>query len=54
MASLYKKPVVVTHPESLEAAAFREVAGEIARQVSILAVAGQGAFVPAMTLTLKK
>ena len=48
------RPVVVTHPESLEAAAFREVAGAIARQVSILAVAGQGAFVPAMTLTLKK
>jgi ATP-binding protein involved in chromosome partitioning len=48
------RPVVVTHPESPEAAAFREVAGAIARQVSILAVAGQGAFVPAMTLTLKK
>jgi ATP-binding protein involved in chromosome partitioning len=48
------RPVVVTHPESLEASAFRSVAGEIARQVSILAVAGQGAFVPAMTLTLKK
>ncbi len=48
------RPVVVTHPESLEALAFRDVAGAIARQVSILAVAGQGAFVPAMTLTLKK
>src|SRR5215210_6803237 len=48
------RPVVVTHPESPEAAAFREVAGEIARQVSILAYAGQGAFVPAMNLTLKK
>ena len=48
------RPVVVTYPESAEAAAFRYVAGEIARQVSILAVAGQGAFVPAMTLTLKK
>ena len=48
------RPVVVTHPESAEAMAFREVAGAIARQVSILAVAGQGAFVPAMTLTLKK
>ena len=48
------RPVVVTHPESLEAGAFREVAGAIARQVSILAVAGQGSFVPAMTLTLKK
>ncbi|MGE3268451.1 MAG: iron-sulfur cluster carrier protein ApbC [Chloroflexota bacterium] len=48
------RPVVVTHPESPESAAFREVAGAIAQQVSILAVAGQGAFVPAMTLTLKK
>ena len=50
------RPVVVTHPDSPEAAAFREVAGAIARQVSILAVAGagQGAFVPALTLTLKK
>jgi ATP-binding protein involved in chromosome partitioning len=48
------RPVVVTHPESLEAMAFREVAGAIARQVSILAYAGQGAFVPAMNLTLKK
>jgi ATP-binding protein involved in chromosome partitioning len=50
------RPVVVTYPESPEAAAFREVAGEIARQVSILAVGGQGdgAFIPAMTLTLKK
>lgn len=48
------RPVVVTHPDSAEASAFRSVAGEIARQVSILAVAGQGAFVPAMTLTLKK
>src|SRR3954451_20613468 len=48
------RPVVVTHPESIEAGAFRDVAGAIARQVSILAVAGQGAFVPAMTLTLKK
>ena len=48
------RPVVVTHPDSAEAMAFRTVAGEIARQVSILAVAGQGAFVPAMTLTLKK
>jgi ATP-binding protein involved in chromosome partitioning len=48
------RPVVVTHPDSPEAQAFREVAGEIARQVSILAVAGQGAFVPALTLTLKK
>jgi ATP-binding protein involved in chromosome partitioning len=48
------RPVVVTYPESAEAAAFRGVAGEIARQVSILAVAGQGAFVPAMTLTVKK
>lgn len=48
------RPVVVTHPDSPEAVAFRAVAGEIARQVSILAVAGQGAFVPALTLTLKK
>src|SRR6266540_4478553 len=48
------RPVVVTHPDSPEAAAFREVAGAIARQVSILAYAGQGTFVPAMTLTLKK
>jgi ATP-binding protein involved in chromosome partitioning len=48
------RPVVVTHPDSIEAAAFRSVAGAIAQQVSILAYAGQGAFVPAMTLTLKK
>ena len=48
------RPVVVTYPDSPEAAAFREVAGAIARQVSILAYAGQGAFVPAMNLTLKK
>ena len=48
------RPVVVTHPDSVEAAAFREVAGAIAQQVSILAYAGQGAFVPAMNLTLKK
>lgn len=48
------RPVVVTHPDSPEAEAFREVAGAIARQVSILAFAGQGAFVPAMTLTVKK
>jgi len=48
------RPIVVTHPDSPEAAAFRDVAGAIARQVSILAYAGQGAFVPAMNLTLKK
>jgi ATP-binding protein involved in chromosome partitioning len=48
------RPVVVTHPDSPEAKAFRDVAGEIARQVSILAVAEPGAFIPAMTLTLKK
>jgi ATP-binding protein involved in chromosome partitioning len=48
------RPVVVTDPDSVEAAAFREVAGAIARQVSILAYAGQGTFVPAMNLTLKK
>ncbi|MCC6175400.1 MAG: Mrp/NBP35 family ATP-binding protein [Chloroflexi bacterium] len=47
------RPVVVTAPDSIEAAAFREVAGAIARQVSILAYAGQGAFVPAMTIVKK-
>jgi len=49
------RPVIVTDPEMPESVAFRHVAGEIARQVSILAVAGEeGGFVPAMTLTLKK
>jgi ATP-binding protein involved in chromosome partitioning len=48
------RPVVVTHPDSGEAESFRAVAGAVAQQVSILAYAGQGGFVPAMTLTLKK
>ncbi len=48
------RPVVVTDPEAPESMAFREVAGAIAQQVSILAFAGEGGFVPAMTLTLKK
>ena len=48
------RPVVVTDPEAPESMAFRAVAGAIAQQVSILAYAGEGGFVPAMTLTLKK
>jgi ATP-binding protein involved in chromosome partitioning len=48
------RPIVVTHPEAPESQAFRSVAGAVAQQVSILAYAGQGAFVPAATLTLKK
>jgi ATP-binding protein involved in chromosome partitioning len=48
------RPVVVTDPEAPESMAFREVAGAVAQQVSILAFAGEGGFVPAMTLTLKK
>ena len=48
------RPVVITDPESPESEAFRAVAGAIAQQVSILAYAGQGSFIPAATLTLKK
>jgi ATP-binding protein involved in chromosome partitioning len=48
------RPIVVTHPEAPESQAFRSVAGAVAQQVSILAYAGQSAFVPAATLTLKK
>ena len=48
------RPVIVTDPEAPESLAFREVAGAVAQQVSILAYAGEGGFVPAMTLTLKK
>ena len=48
------RPVIVTDPEAPESMAFRAVAGAIAQQVSILAFAGEGGFVPAMTLTLKK
>jgi ATP-binding protein involved in chromosome partitioning len=48
------RPVVITDPDAPESVAFRAVAGAVAQQVSILAYAGQGAFVPAMTLTLKK
>ena len=48
------RPYVITHPDSPESEAFRGVAGAIAQQVSILAYAGQGAFIPAATLTLKK
>ena len=48
------RPVVITDPRAMESEAFRAVAGAIAQQVSILAYAGQGSFIPAMTLTLKK
>ncbi len=48
------RPVVITDPESVESQAFHAVAGAIAQQVSILAYAGQGSFIPAATLTLKK
>ncbi len=48
------RPVVIAHPDSTEAEAFRGVAGAVAQQVSILAYAGQSGFVPAMSLTLKK
>jgi len=48
------RPVVVTDPHSPESEAFRVVAGAIAQQVSILAYASQGAFIPAVSLTLKK
>ena len=48
------RPVVITDPEAPESEAFRAVAGSIAQQVSILAYAGQGSFIPAATLTLKK
>ena len=48
------RPVVITDPGSPESEAFRVVAGAIAQQVSILAYAGQGSFIPAATLTLKK
>jgi len=48
------RPVVITDPTSIESEAFRAVAGAIAQQVSILAYASQGAFIPAATLTLKK
>jgi ATP-binding protein involved in chromosome partitioning len=48
------RPVVVTDPQAPESEAFRAVAGAIAQQVSILAYANQGSFIPAATLTLKK
>jgi ATP-binding protein involved in chromosome partitioning len=49
------RPIVVVDPESPVSAAFRSVAGEIARQVSILAVGSEGdAFLPAAGLTLIK
>jgi ATP-binding protein involved in chromosome partitioning len=48
------RPVVITNPDTAESEAFRAVAGAIAQQVSILAYANQGSFIPAMTLTIKK
>jgi ATP-binding protein involved in chromosome partitioning len=48
------RPSVITDPQAPESEAFRAVAGAIAQQVSILAYANQGAFIPAASLTLKK
>ena len=48
------RPVVITDPQAAASEAFRSVAGAIAQQVSILAYASQGSFIPAATLTLKK
>src|SRR5262249_3115593 len=48
------QPVVMADPTSLAAQAFDTVAGEVARQVSVLAFQARGNFIPLGGLTLKK
>jgi ATP-binding protein involved in chromosome partitioning len=48
------RPVVLADPESAAAQAFSAVAGEIARQVSVLAFQARGNFIPAAGLTIRK
>jgi ATP-binding protein involved in chromosome partitioning len=48
------QPVVMTDPDSAAAQAFTNVAGAVARQVSVLAFQQRGNFVPLQGLTIKK
>jgi ATP-binding protein involved in chromosome partitioning len=48
------RPVVVADPESPAARALTSVAGEVARQVSVLAYQARGNFVPLGGLTIRK
>ena len=48
------QPVVMTDPDSPAAQAFTNVAGAVARQVSVLAFQQRGNFVPLQGLTIKK
>src|SRR5919205_3189258 len=48
------QPVVLADPESPAAAALTSVAGEVARQVSVLAFQARGNFIPLGGLTLRK
>ncbi len=48
------QPVVMADPDSPAARAFDGVAGEVARQVSVLAFQARGNFIPLGGLTLKK
>jgi ATP-binding protein involved in chromosome partitioning len=48
------QPVVMTDPDSAAAHAFTNVAGAVARQVSVLAFQQRGNFVPLQGLTIKK
>ncbi len=48
------RPIMVTQPHSQVSDAFRAVAGAIAQQVSILAYASSGSFVPMNTITLNR
>jgi ATP-binding protein involved in chromosome partitioning len=48
------QPVVMADPESPAAQALNFVAGEVARQVSVLAFQARGNFVPLGGLTIRK
>ena len=48
------RPVVITQPDSVAAAAFRHVAGAVAQQVSILAYSNSGAFISLNSITLNR
>jgi ATP-binding protein involved in chromosome partitioning len=48
------KPVVIADPESPAARALTDVAGEVARHVSVLAFQARGNFVPLQGLTIRK
>ncbi len=48
------RPIILTDPQSVEAEAYRQVAGAIAAQVSILAYSGSSGFIPIGNIKLNK